>query len=91
MVESGPHPFQSRGVSLRWPVVILRDNNEWEVCQICSRPIPAPPNEATFEERVRHYKNVHQYREIPARAQTETVSGKTYKVVLMEHKCWWST
>jgi hypothetical protein len=36
-----------------------------------------PSQEASFEERVRHYKNVHQYREIPARAQTETAQGKT--------------
>jgi len=69
-----------------WPIVILRDNG-WEACALeSSAPYPTPAHDATFAERIRHYVEVHQYREISEKETRETgTNGKPFRVVFMEH------
>lgn len=70
---------------MSWPIVILRDNG-WEACVLeSSAPYATPPYNATFEERIRHYVVVHQYREIREQETTETgADGRSFRVVTME-------
>lgn len=68
-----------------WPIVILRDNG-WEACLLeSSAVIPAPPHDATFEQRIQHYVLNHSYHEIKEQERTETnADGKKFRVVTME-------
>ncbi len=78
---------ENLGHKLSWPVVILRDNG-WEACLLeSSAPYPTPALNATFEERIKHYEAVHQYRLVPGQERTEQrADGSSFRVVTMERR-----
>jgi hypothetical protein len=71
--------------TMRWPIVILRDNG-WEACLLESSAIvPTPAYDATFEQRIQHYVFNHSYHEIKKQERTETdADGRKFRVVTME-------